>query len=81
MNFYIPRLTRLDSDTDRITDFSVEQGDTIWLSSAVGPVSAWLEGDSAFISLGSAGNLADMIELVGIDAGELAQITDDFHVL
>ena len=47
----------------------------------MGPVSAWVEGESAFISLGSAGNVADMIELVGIDAGELAQIMDDIHIL
>ena len=49
---------------------------------------AWTRGDyatsfqnSAFISLGSAANVADMIELLGIVAGELARIVDDTHVL
>ena len=71
----------LNSDADRITDFSVEEGDTIWLASAIGPIVSRVEGDSAFILLRDEGHAFDIIELQGIGADELALIVDDIHFL
>ena len=63
----------LGSGQDRIIDFSLDDGDRIYLSSSISTPSGWLDGSSAFIRLGD----DDVVELAGIsDPSELSGIFD-----
>lgn len=58
---------RLGSGRDRIADLSLDEGDTIRLTDAIGATASWVEGGSAFIDLGG----GNVIEFAGLGAENL----------